>query len=63
MVAFSGKGVVGPLRGACACFWVCGLLLWPLWETLLYICLMSATTAAGAVVVSGDELTHLGESS
>ena len=32
-------------------------------EALLYVCLMPAITEAGAVVVSGDELTHLGESS
>ena len=56
-----GRGSGGPLE-ASTCLWFCGLLL-ALWETLLYDCRMAAITVAGAVVVSGDELTHLGESS
>ena len=55
------RGFGGPLE-AFTCIWVCGLLL-ALWETLLYDCRMAAITVAGAVVVPGDELTHLGESS
>ncbi len=51
----------GP-REAFTCIWFCGLLL-ALCETLLYDCRMAAITVAGAVVVSEDELTHLGESS
>ena len=58
-----GRGFSGPLEGAFICIWGCGLLLLALWETLLYDCRMAAITVAGAVVVSGDELTHLGESS
>ena len=38
-------------------------MLLALWEILLLACLMAAITAAGAVVVSDEELTHLGESS
>ena len=58
-----GKDLIGTLSGAFICVWVCGLLLLALWETLLYDCRMAAITAAGAVVVSEDELTHLGEGS
>ncbi len=58
-----GMDSSGDVSGGSPSLAACAVLLEALWETLLYDCLMSAMTAVGAVVVSGDELTHLGESS